>query len=282
MDELSQIDDDRAAELLVSQMKVFGRGDHHAARCLESMGKRAEKFVLPLYNDENIFIRGHARAVLKTLGTSDEEIFKQTIKDLGAVDTKRREQALEELRKHRPKDKEMQERVARALEAMLTVKDFTLPDKALDALETWATNESGAALCGVLGEGRKAKKAVKILAKLKDDSLIKPLVQNLNTPERLAIARILVGYGEKAEPEVQPLLDSTIAVVRQTAVLILAEVGTNSSVKMLNRYINLVARLDKREAALGKAARDKILAREKQKLAREKEKDKDQGKDKSN
>ena len=42
MDELSQIDDDRAAEAIAGQLRVFGRG-HHAARNLERMGKRAEK-----------------------------------------------------------------------------------------------------------------------------------------------------------------------------------------------------------------------------------------------
>jgi predicted Zn finger-like uncharacterized protein len=267
MDELSQIDDDRAAEAIVGQLKVFGRG-HHAARNLERMGKRAEKFVLPLYNDRDTFIRGDARAVLRTIGTKDEDIFKQTVDDLNSTDIEKRKHAVDELVKHKPRDRQTQERVAKALESMFTVKDFILPGKALDALETWATNDNVPALLELLGDPGKINQVLKVLAKLKDERMIKPLVLRLNSPQRLTIAKIVLGYGEAAEELVQIQLRNLDQETRLTAVDMLGEIGTKKSIPILQRYQAAY----KREAAKARAAIQKIQAREKEKMEKGKDK----------
>ena len=273
LDELSQIDDDRAAELLGGEFKVANhRG--MVARYLPRLGKRAEKYILPYYNDQDIFVRGDARRIIQTIRTSDEDILKQSVADLEGTNKDRRNNALEVVAKFEPKDKQTRERVSLALNPALADKDFFTTGKVLATLKKWATTENVPALCDLLSDAGNRKQVVELLAGLEDDRMIKPLVLAMNTPERPAIAKILIGYGKKVEPDVQALLNLRIpATVRATAAFILGEVGTTSSVNLLKRYIQAV-RLDKAEVAIGREALAKVLAREKAKMDREKDKGK--------
>jgi predicted Zn finger-like uncharacterized protein len=268
MEELGQIDDDQAAEALVGQLKVFGRG-RDASQALERMGKRAVKFVLPLYNDKDSTVRNHARDVLKTLNASSDEIFRQTVADLESTENEQRKQAVEELAKHKPSDKDLQDRVAQSLAGLVTSRYADLADRSLTALETWATTSTVPALLEALDAPGKTDKVLKVLAGLKDERVIKPLALRLNSPQRLAIARILVSYGPAAEQDVQVQLSNRDQQTRVAAVEILAEVGTSKSIKLLQRYGRAHQGA---EARLALAAIKKINQREKSKMTKPKDK----------
>ncbi len=272
MDQLGQIDDDRAAALLAGQLKVSGRGAQ-ASRNLERLGKRAEKYVLPYCNDANFTARTEARALLRSMGTRDDLLLEQSITDLGSKEIERCKAALDEVSKHRPANKTTQEKGARNLAALLASKDPTVPRKALDALETWATNDNVPALCEALADPFKIDQVLKILARLKDERMIKPLVQHLNTTKerQKQIRSILISYGSKVEDEVLPLLTSIRPDLRTNAAEILAKVGTKKSLPELKKYVERYNRVIPAEADLGRTAQEAIQAREK---GQTKEKDK--------
>jgi HEAT repeat protein len=261
IEELSQIDDDRAAELLVGQLKA-GEFRTEAVRHLPRLGKRAEKYVLPLYNDPEFFVRSAARKVIKQLGTSDEDVVKQTVDDVESPQQERRLAALDMLAGHKPTSKELQERAGKVLgEVLTTSKDTPLRNKAVDALEKWATKDSVPGLLTVLGDLGKTQQALGILAKIKDERMIRPLALRLNSPERVTIAKILAGYGEAAEEEVWIQLRNLNQRTRLDAVEILSVIGTQKSIKPLQTYRQLY----KAEARVANEAIKEIQKREKAK-----------------
>jgi predicted Zn finger-like uncharacterized protein len=264
MDQLSRIDDDRAAEVLAAQFKVAGRGTQ-ASRNLERLGRRAEKYVLPYYNDASFTARTEARALLRSLGTNETVLLEQSITDLGSKETDRCKAALDEVSKHRPANKALQDKGAKALAGLLASRDSVVPRKALDALETWATNDNVPTLCEALADPFKIDQVLKILAKLRDERMIKPLVQHLNTSKerQKQISTILISYGSKVEDEVLPLLTSIRPDLRTNAAEILAKVGTKKSLPELKKYVDRYNRVIPEEADLGRTAQTEIQAREK-------------------
>jgi hypothetical protein len=237
------------------------------------MGKRAEKFVLPRLNDPDSTVRLNARAVLAAYRTSNTVLLERTVTDLESTDNRVRDLALRSLVGRKP-EKDIQDRVARALEGLL--KDFNARVKktAMKALLQWYTPETVNPAIEALKDKDLRPDAVTILGKLKNDRSILPLAQHLNSPEHDRIAEILIAFGPKSEPFARVQLRHANPTVRLKACQILGAVGTKSSLG----FLRATARTDAFNADAAKEAIDKIIERDKKKAEMEKAKDKDKDK----
>jgi hypothetical protein len=277
MDEISRLEDDAAGDELAKQLLVADRA-RHAIKYLVKMGKRGEKAVLPYYHHHDRSGRGHAREILRELGTSNVTLVNRTLIDIEATDKRnidtsdpfsdgrrleRRNSIAQELTRLKPvEDKQVNEKIAKGLARMLEESYLQLPDEALVALETWATPDCILAVEKACKDPNRIERAVKVLAKFKDDErVIESLARLLASSERDYVVKALVSIGPKVEDTVLLQLDHPDAPTRRAAVQVLAEVGTKKSLKPLER----VAKVESERLNLVsmKTARQKILAREK-------------------
>lgn len=274
LDKLAQLTDDpdgsvwtAAAEILVKlkepeavakQLAGFGR-TAQAARVLRGCpGGAAEKYVVKYLHHPEANVREEAAKLLTHYGTTNAVLLAQTNADLESADVRVKRAASEWLTKQRPVGVGS-DKTAVALGALLTDTDRGVQRNALKALEAWATKDNVPALCEALKSDDQRAAAVKILGRLKDDDSITPLMYVLNSPERDAIARVLIAFGAKAEKATHVQLTNGDAATRRVAMIILSEIGTKESVKVLTDW----AKKDKVNRDVANEALKKIRERTK-------------------
>jgi predicted Zn finger-like uncharacterized protein len=258
MELLAKMDDDNAIEAVCKQLTAFGR-TIQASRALQSSPpRRAEKFVLRYMHHVEAPVREESLRLLRIYSTPLPLLIEQTNSELDSRDRRVRHSACDWLVKQRPPTGEAQDRVARTLEGMLTDADIGIRQEAIKALDKWATKDTVKALCQALGDDQLRKPAVAILARMKDESSIAPLMLHLNKPgEREEIAKILIGFGKKAEIAVQRQLTNADPTTRRVACVILAEIGTKESLTLLNKF----SAADRANRDVAQAAMKKIRER---------------------
>jgi predicted Zn finger-like uncharacterized protein len=275
LDVLGEIKADEAAELLARQLLVKDRTFWTAPQ-LRKQGKRAEKYVVKHMHHKNDGVRREVQNLLKDhYDTANDVILEQTVTDIASEEPETRKSALETLTRLKVA-REHQAKVARALEGFLNDSDQNVRRRAVKALDGWGTEENIKALNGRLGDPDSQVRAAtrKILARFKSEDSIEPLVLQLGArvpqDELLAIATMIVAYGEKAEKAVRVQLTNGNPNTRLAACQLLARIGTKDSLETLLKF----AKADRNNSRAAMAARKEIMAREKAKADLEKEKGK--------
>jgi HEAT repeat protein len=159
--------------------------------------------------------------------------------DLESGDTPRMIRAAQQLAQKSPEQPDA--KVAKALEKLLAGREAVLRTYAAKALESWSTPESVPALVGALGDESSMVRvsAIKALGKHKATEAIKPIAERLGElSDRGAAAEFLKAMGPAAEPAVLKQLESEEWRVRQEAVAILKEIGTEASIPALEKAQN--------------------------------------------
>jgi hypothetical protein len=134
-----------------------------------------------------------------------------------------------------PDDKRRKE-VVEALKPLLKSEESFVPGAAAKALGVWGTKESVPALLEMLDEGNVFQKsaAMDALAVIKDERGIEAIVERmLSARNRSGAVKALKSAGPMVEKPMIELLDHHDWLLRMAACQVLAEVGTEASVKPL-------------------------------------------------
>lgn len=235
MEALAKFEDDACVEAVVKQLGKPGR-EADATKALKAAPPRiAEKFLVKYLHAPRTGAGLDIELLLKGYNTPKDMLFDQTVEDLASTDVNKRKSACDWVAKT-PADGGRQDRVAKALEGLLNDQDKSVRPLALKALEGWATKGSVTALAKALKEEALRDSAMQALLKIKDEEVIPVLVANLGAREGEQITRVLIGFGPKSERAVWFPLERGDVMIRRKACEILAEVGTNDSIKLLTRF----------------------------------------------
>lgn len=235
MEALARLDTSEGAEAVARQLDKFGRTAPASAALRKMSARNAEKHVVKLLHHRDDPVRNEARRLLEGYKTSREVLLEQTLSDLNDRDRKVRLSACEWLTKEKPNG-EKEDKVAKTLEGLLLDMDRQIRVAGLKAMEVWGTKQNTRAICEALKDNQTRAAAVALLAKLQDEESIQPLGLQLNSPEREAIAKLLIQFGAKSEPIAQVQLKNGDPATRRTACLILAEIGTKESLGLLKKF----------------------------------------------
>jgi HEAT repeat protein len=235
MNSLATMDDDACIEAVVKQLSKPGR-EADAAKALKAAPPRiAEKFLVKNLHLPRAGAGRYVDDLLKAYGTPKEMLFEQTLEDLGSNDGNKRKSACEWVARA-PVDPSAQDRIAKALEGLLTDQDKTVRPLAMRALENWATKGSIVALTKALKDDAVRDSAMQALLKIKDEEVIPVLAANLGGRESDQVGRALISFGPRSERALWFPLERGDVMVRRKACELLAEVGTTDSVKILTRF----------------------------------------------
>jgi HEAT repeat protein len=294
MDRLSNMKEERAAEVLANQFKEPGR-EADAAKYLPRMGKLCEKYVLVHYNSGST-AQAPARRVLDAIGTTNEARVRQCVADFEATaqpsDDKiqevnrnlKRQAIADTLQKLKvTKEIDLNEQVSKQLEPALSDKNPFLVDSAFKAMETWMVKDSVPAVIDLAKKDAfKKPKAIKLLIKFPEHESVPPFMVSLlpDASQRDAAGKALIGMGTRGE---KAILDAAKAVAaerdvnaRRAAYQILGAVGTRASLGPLREFVVFETRFgDKNNAIHAENARKAIQRREGLKVDPTPPKDKD-------
>ena len=240
IDVLAQFPDEASAEAIALFIKDPVQHDK-AVQALLKLGPVATGTVLHYLNHPDGDLQKEARSLCRLLKISADRQLEQTLADVGDSHKSRARVALANLAKLRSDDVN-RPRVSKALNAPLLDADDGIRAEAVNAARVWATSENSAALVKVLGSIFADGKA-----------------HDLHIFDTLADS--LIAIGPSVQEGVIPLLKSPDAVVRFEACRVLAEVGTDTSVRPLKDAIQQYGGADPRFFDLTQIALTKIKAR---------------------
>lgn len=233
------------------------------AQALRRWGDAENVPNLLLYlNDPDGRLRNTARDVLKATGTKFDVLLRQTVKDLGSVDERVRQCAVEWLAQNPPEgDVKERERISKALDEQL-VSGRGLQGHMVKALEHWATADNVPKLVKILNESRLGNRAViQMLGKFKTKEAYEALAQRVgNFFDGNDARQALLAAGKDAEEAVAAQLVNPDGRTRLEACRLLGSIGTVRSAKALQAAANLHAR-DRQFYALALAAFNACRAR---------------------
>jgi hypothetical protein len=240
IDVLAQFPDVTAADAIALQLK--DRDLHaKAAQALLKLGPVASGTVLRYLNHPDEGVRKEAASLVRLLNVPADRQLEQTLADVADARKARSRTALERLAKIRP-DSANRATVSKALNARLLDADAGIRDGALDAMRVWASQENTATLVTLLGSLHGGATET-----------------DCRTGDKAAQALISIGPG--VEDAVIPLLKSPDGLARREACRILAEVGTEKSVQLLEDAASSFAPVDFRFHLQAKDAAARIMAR---------------------
>lgn len=248
--------DEHAIEVVAQQLPALGRTSRVGVALRSASPRVAEKHVVKFLHHADPSVREEAGRLLTHYKTPQAMLLEQTASDLDGRDARTRRIACEWLARQKPGG-DGASKVARTLEGLLSDTDLGVKQMALEALEQWATKDNVKGLCEALKNVHLMAGAVKILGKLESPEAIQPLALCLNSPHREAIARILIGFGAKAEKATQIQLKNGDPTTRLVACQILAEIGTKDSLTLLTQF----AKADKPNSPAAVLAMRKIRER---------------------
>ncbi len=254
---LAQMDDDRAVAAVARHLPAPLRRVS-VAQALEAARPRVgEREVVKYLNHPDEPVRVEAERLLKQYSTGRDVLIKQSCDDLEAKEILTRRAACLRL-KEQPPAAELQGKVARALADRLEDPDPVVKLAAMAALDPWATKECVKPVCAALQHLPLQPTALKILARLKQDESIEPLVNYLVSPNAAAVAQVLVSFGGKAEKPTWRQLENPLPGVRELACRVLAEVGGRDSIDRLTRFGKAYPRQKKLADAAIKQIRGRV------------------------
>jgi predicted Zn finger-like uncharacterized protein len=264
IDVLAQFPDERAAEAIALQLKNVKQRSR-AVQALLKLGPVATGAVLQYVNHPDPGVQKEARDLSRLLAIPAARQLEQTLADVGDSRKARSRAALQYLARLRP-DAASRGKVSRALNAPLLDADPAVAGDALAAVQVWATKENTATLLKILGDFRQGPagrnvRIVEILSSLQDPAAAAVLAQGLtHFDERGLVVKALTAMGPAAAEAVLPFLQSHDPGARYAACLVLAEIGTSSSLPALKAAME-AQNLDYPFVQEARLASEKILAR---------------------
>jgi hypothetical protein len=239
IDVLVQFQEDAAAEAIALQLlNRQTRGKVVQALLTPTLRPVAEKAVLPYLDHPDVEVRKAARDLCSRLDVSPDRQLEQTLADITDPKRGRSITALEHLARLRP-DEANRAKVSRAIDASLLDQNVAIRESALDAVKVWGTSENTGNLLQMLGNvqaggaGRDTR-IIDALGVIKDPRAAAVLAQGLtHGRERGPVSKALQSIGPAAEEAVLPFLQVEDREARCAACRLLAEIGTDKSLRPL-------------------------------------------------
>jgi HEAT repeat protein len=207
---LGRLQDARAAGPLAKLLLDAVRREA-AVRALRALGKAAgEKEVLKYLHHKDAAARAPVPDVLRGYGTAEVAILDQTVSDLESTEDPRRRLALDDLAR-RKRNPARRDKVAKALEGLLTDLDPKLKTTAMSALGEWASKDNTPALVGALRDPQLKDAAIALLGKLKAEQAVGALLALFPGPDRAKVTKALQQIGRPAESGTVALLNTALS-----------------------------------------------------------------------
>jgi predicted Zn finger-like uncharacterized protein len=233
MEVLGRLKDERAAATLARSLTSSARRGT-AQRALESLGREAETEVVKYIHTKDGAARQAANHLLQIYKTQDSVRLSQTISDLGESEVEIRLAAVEDLNRIKL-DKDRQLDVSQALDKLLSDKEPRLQTAAMNALSVWATADNVPSLVNLLNgnDAGLKDKSFTLLAKLKDQRSIEPLMGHLLIPaDRSKASATLQAFGSVVEVPIARVLRGQLTqldlATAKELIHILGQVGTKA------------------------------------------------------
>jgi HEAT repeat protein len=241
-DTLAMIKDEKSVDPVGKYLPDDAKGIS-AEKVLRLIGKKGEPQALKYIHHKTAATRARAGGLLQSYGTTNGTILDQTIQDIQGTDQDMRNWALQD-RVLSTVDPSRQAKVSKALEGLLT--DANSKQKALSALQIWATTDNVPGLIGVLADAQLKRNVMELLGKLKDGRAARPLALLLGSPtDRGDASRALQKIGSPAEQGVLALMPNLVTApdpaTRHEAFNVIGHIGTRASLPLLNGYLKVPA-----------------------------------------